>query len=182
MDYSQGKIYKMISIHTDKYYIGSTNGWLNMRIGNHIKDYLIYKRDNNKQDYCKSFDLFDMGPDDVRIELIENFPCKSKQELCRREGELQRQFKNDIINSQIAGRTQKEWYQDNKEKCNKKAAKRYVEKKEEIAKTAKIWYEKNKEQQKIVRKIYYENNKEKYKKVYRENKKAQSKSGSVALE
>jgi hypothetical protein len=50
------------------------------------------------------------------IELIENYPCNSREELCKREGELIREFKNNIVNKCIAGRTEKEYKIDNKDK------------------------------------------------------------------
>ena len=54
------------------------------------------------------------------LELYENYPCNNKKELERREGEIIRQFKADInynvINKAIAGRTHKEYTEDNKDK------------------------------------------------------------------
>jgi len=45
------------------------------------------------------------------IELIEKFPCKDKEELLRREGEVIRATLN-TVNKQLPGRTHKE-YRDN---------------------------------------------------------------------
>ena len=141
-DYSQGKIYKLYSVsNKDLVYYGSTIATLNQRLTRHISD---YKRNS----YCKSKLVIAAG--DYKIELIENYPCNSKVELNRREGEYTKA--NKCVNKQIAGRTKKEY---NKE---------YFEKnKEAIA-------ENNKE----YTKEYYENNKEKIKervKEYRENNK-----------
>jgi len=50
--------------------------------------------------------------------LIESFPCEQKIELERREGEVQLEFKGngvDLINEYVAGRTKKEWYEQNRE-------------------------------------------------------------------
>ena len=60
------------------------------------------------------FDLFDeFGMDNCNIELVEYCKCDSKDELVRREGEI---IKNsDCVNKQIAGRTKKEYQQDNRE-------------------------------------------------------------------
>jgi len=45
-------------------------------------------------------------------ELYENYSCSNKEELCKKEGEVIRQFKNDenynCLNYLIAGRTDKE--------------------------------------------------------------------------
>ena len=50
----------------------------------------------------------------IGIELFENFPCNSKEELNKKEGQVIREI--GTINKQTAGRTNKEWYEDNKEK------------------------------------------------------------------
>ena len=55
---------------------------------------------------------------DAYIELIEDFPCNSKKELNRREGQHIRN--NDCVNKNIAGRTKKEWNLDNKDETNRK--------------------------------------------------------------
>jgi hypothetical protein len=46
--------------------------------------------------------------DDVYIELLELFPCNSRMELEKREGELMRLHLSKIVNKHIAGRTRKE--------------------------------------------------------------------------
>ena len=77
--YLQGKIYKLTSIHTDEIYIGSTcQRYLSNRLRCHRYDY-INKLKNN----ISSGNLFKLG--DVKIELIENYPCNSREELCMRE-------------------------------------------------------------------------------------------------
>lgn len=48
------------------------------------------------------------------IELIEMFPCNSKEELNRREGEVIRATFN-CVNKYVAGRTLKQWHEDNKD-------------------------------------------------------------------
>ena len=45
------------------------------------------------------------------MERIENYPCNSRQEVTRREGWRQRN--NECVNHNIAGRTQKEYREDN---------------------------------------------------------------------
>lgn len=46
------------------------------------------------------------------IELIENYPCECKEELVAREGYLIKQI--GTLNALISGRTQREYYKDNK--------------------------------------------------------------------
>ena len=106
-DYQKGKIYKLWSPQGDEIYIGSTVNPLSKRLGQHktVRD-------------CRSRYLFE-NYDDVRIELIEEYPCNNKMVLTRREGEHIRN--NTCLNKNIAGRTQKEcskvWRENNKEHC-----------------------------------------------------------------
>ena len=106
-DYSLGKIYCIRSYQTDKIYIGSTcQKYLSTRFQYHK---LITNTTNSKT-------IIDYG--DAYIELLENFPCASKQELHKREGELIRIHKNNCVNRCIAGRTNKQYREDNKEAIN----------------------------------------------------------------
>lgn len=109
--YSNGKIYVIKSQKTDKYYIGSTYLSLSKRLYEHRKSKKQYEIKLTK--YMSSFKILDY--DDHYIELLENYACNSKKELERREGELIKQHKLNIVNMVIAGRTMKEWTQDNKQ-------------------------------------------------------------------
>jgi DNA anti-recombination protein RmuC len=53
--------------------------------------------------------------DDAYIELIEEYPCESKMQLNKREGEVMRNTPN-CVNRCIAGRTDKEYREDTREK------------------------------------------------------------------
>jgi len=141
MDYQNGKIYKIISNETTKYYIGSTIFDLEIRLEGHKK---AYKRflDGYNYDNLSSFELLKLG--DVRIELIENYPCNSKKELEMREAELQYQFINDIVNYRVAVRNKqkhnekrmlaaREYRKLNKEKDNLYQKQRYAAKKEKLS-------------------------------------------------
>jgi len=103
-DYKNGKIYKLWSPQgtDEEVYYGSTCNDLRFRKYGH-------KRKDNK---CQSKKLFEKY-DDVRIELIESYPCNNKEELNKKEGEYIRN--NKCLNRCIAGRTEQEYYQDNKE-------------------------------------------------------------------
>ena len=111
MDYSNGKIYTIRSFQTDKYYIGSTTTSLAKRFSCHKFDYK-----NGRSISSSEIVKFD----DAYIELLEDYPCGSKNELNKREGQLIRQYKNECVNNNIAGRTDKEynkqWRQKNKDK------------------------------------------------------------------
>ena len=78
---------------------------------------------------CSSKILFEKY-DDVRIELIEEYPCENKMVLERREGEHIRN--NNCINKMVSGRTQKEWREDNKDKLQEICKEYYENNKEEI--------------------------------------------------
>ena len=113
-DYSEGKIY-IIKFKNDPslVYVGSTKSPLNERFSRHKSDYdvSLYKYINED---C------DGNWNDWYIELYEDYPCLNRKELDRREGEITFKFKNDsnynCINERIAGRTYKQWCEENKEK------------------------------------------------------------------
>ena len=50
------------------------------------------------------------GKDNFYIELVENYPCNTKEELMAREGHYIRE--RATLNHMIAGRTEKEWRED----------------------------------------------------------------------
>lgn len=99
--YNNSKIYAIRSPNTDKIYIGATTRQLHERFLEH------------KSDSISSKDMFNYG--NCYIELIEIFSCKSFEELSKREGELIRQNRDKCVNLVIAGRTDEEWFEDNKE-------------------------------------------------------------------
>lgn len=107
MDYANGKIYTIRSFETDKYYIGSTISTLTKRLSEHKAKYKRGRTD------CTSAEIIQYG--DAYIELLEDFPCFKKDQLCKREGQLIREHKDNCVNKSIAGRTMKEWRADNKE-------------------------------------------------------------------
>jgi hypothetical protein len=165
-NFTNGKIYKLWSPEGDEIYIGSTVQSLSMRKAHHKRTC------NNYNGRCCSSKILFEKYDDVRIELIEEFPCENKMELDRREGYFIRTL--DCVNKRIAGRTQKEYDDDNKEK-----KKQYQENnKEKIKEKNKKWREANREKVKEYfkeySKKYYEDNKEKIDerhKIYNENNK-----------
>ena len=80
------KFYKIVDIGQTKMYIGSTTEPLRKRMERHRSDYKQYLM--NEKHYMSSFSLFDeFGIDNCEILWMENYPCSSKNELERREGE-----------------------------------------------------------------------------------------------
>ena len=111
MEFQNGKIYAIRSHQTNKYYIGSTNQLtLAQRLGKHRNNYKQYLSNNNH--YISSFEILQYS--DYYIELLIAYPCNNKDELRRKEGEMIRQHKSDVVNKHIAGRTYKEYSEDNK--------------------------------------------------------------------
>lgn len=151
--YANGKIYSIRSHQTDDIYIGSTCLPLYKRFYSHKSDYKLYL--NEKKHYISSFDIIKY--DDSYIELIEDFSCKTKQELARKEGEHIRA--NNCVNKFIAGRTKKESYEDNKQLIKNRLEK----KKEQIKNQRKSFRENNKEHIFLQKKEYRETHKEQIK-------------------
>ena len=112
--YSKGKIYKVVDVGYSKCYFGSTTEKLYNRFSKHkniYKQYLAGKR-NDRTSTGKLFAEF--GTENCKIELVENYPCNSKEELNAREGFYIQN--NECVNTLVAGRTQKERYELNKSK------------------------------------------------------------------
>ena len=101
-DYKQGKIYAIRSPNTDKYYIGSTATTLCKRFYQH----------KTKSNDTSSAEIIAFG--NAYIELIELYPCNSKMELNKREGELQREMKEMIVNKYFAHRTPEQHKEEKK--------------------------------------------------------------------
>lgn len=151
-DYSKSKIYKLVCDHTDKVYIGSTTNILSTRLAQHKIGYNRWKK-TGKQ-YVKSYDLFDLGSNDVKIYLIEQYACKTREELHARE----RYYIENIntINKNIPGRTWKQYYETNKDQILLKRKEYYESNKE----YKKDYYENNKNKKLEYAKEYYKNNKD----------------------
>ena len=97
IDYSKGKIYKIVNDSLDLVYYGSTCNELRKRLYNHKS----HAKANRK---CSSRILFESG--EAKIFLVEQFPTVSKMLLLRRE----RWYieNNDCVNKLLPGRTEEE--------------------------------------------------------------------------
>ena len=206
MNYKNGKIYTIRSHQTDMIYVGSTCSPLYKRLYQHKRNYKNWL--NKKYGYTASYEIVKF--DDAYIELYEDYPCSSKRELNQREGQLMRETKN-CVNKVVAGRTDKEWREDNKEKIKQKSKEYYEENQEKLKQYQKEYREDNKEKIKQYRekikekrmeynKNYYEKTKEKriqkakeyreknkelikkYRKEYYEKQKNKKKFNNVLLE
>jgi hypothetical protein len=182
--YKNGKIYTIRCKNDDTLiYVGSTVQPL-------FKRWHQHKTRVNKQVYNNILlyqKMRETNIEDFHIELYENFPCNNKEELNKREGEIIREI--GILNKVITGRTQKEWYEDNRNKILEYQKEYNEANKQKISEKKKEYYENNKEKQKEyyeankqnilqrmkeLNKVYYEANKQKVleqKKEYREKNK-----------
>ena len=150
-DYSKGKIYT-IRCRTDDglIYVGSTIQPLSVRFANHKikKDISLYQY---IEKHC------DGNWSNWYIELFELCPCNSKEELHKREGEIQRQIAT--INRCIAGRTKREYYRETIETRREYENNYRTENNEILKSKKKVYYETNKETILEGKKVYYQNNK-----------------------
>ena len=145
--YQLGKIYTIRHPNSEKYYIGST-----------CQEYLSRYFNSNKAQYKRKdlhtrktlWILFDMGIDDCYIELLENYPCKDKNEYYEDNKEKVKEWR-------------KKYYEDNKEKVKEQKKEYYQDNKEKIKEQKKEYYGDNKEKVKERKKEYYQENKEKIK-------------------
>jgi len=144
-DYSNGKVYAIRSHQTPDVYIGTTTQTLAQRLGGHRTDYARYKA--GKFRYVTSFELLNYI--DHYIELLENYPCRDKNELERKEGEYIRSM--ECVNKFIPGRTRKEWLVDNKEHVSRYREQYRENNKSEIHQ----YYENDKENNHRKMKQYY---------------------------
>ena len=161
-------------------YIGSTCNY-NQRMRQHKS---ICNNINSKSYNLKIYQTIRLngGWDEFEKVVIQNVCCENRKELHEIEGEFIKKI--GTINCMIAGRSQKKYYEDNRDKIkeyrenNKDKAKQYYENNKDKIKEyrennkdkIKKYYENNKDKLAENRKQYYENNKDKIKE-YRENNK-----------
>ena len=145
--YINGKIYVIRNSEDKSIYVGSTTQSLSKRFNDHKRGversaFPIYRKMN------------ELGVDKFYIELFEKFPCESKEELNKREGEVIRKI--GTLNKQIAGRSKEEWTVDNNEKAKGYKKKYNLTHKEEL----KTFRENRKERKAVYDKEYQMQNKE----------------------
>lgn len=109
-DYSKSKIYALRAPGTESVYIGSTCRPLSERLAEHRRHYKQWT--NGDIPYISSFEM--LALEDVYIELIEEYPCNTREQLCRKEGQIVRLTPN-AINKIMPGRTRKEYREANRE-------------------------------------------------------------------
>lgn len=166
-EYANGKIYRLLC--RELVYYGSTIQTLKERL-------FAHKGLGNN---CSSKILFELE-DEVKIELVEEYPCNSKRELELREQYYISNF--ECINFQNAFLTTeerkkymeifcKDYYLKNSEIIKNRSNVYYNMNKEEISKKSKEKYKENKEEISKRRKEKYQANKDEINKKRRDKKK-----------
>ena len=153
-DFSKAQIYCIRNSDTDDIYIGSSCQSLSQRMAQHRLD----KRRANQQNRFLYKLMNEIDESKFYIELLEEYPCENVNQLRKRQGELIRELKPSL-NMKIDRRTDREYYEDNKETI--------------LAKN-KIYNDKHREYFNDWKKQYHEDHKEevhKRQKEYRELKK-----------
>ena len=106
-DYNGGKIYCIRNTIDNDIYVGSTCQPLSKRMAKH--------RNRTNEVKYKHIRLYNKmnehGVGSFYIELIEDCPCESVEQLRRREGHFIREV--GTLNSKVSGRTKKEWELEN---------------------------------------------------------------------
>jgi hypothetical protein len=91
-DYSNGKIYSLESDCTNKIYIGSTSEKsIKRRLSKHKSNHKRGKRHS-----CTASKI--LKYEDVKIILLEDYPCNNKDELSKREQEWIENNKDICVN------------------------------------------------------------------------------------
>ncbi len=133
--YQNSKIYKLVNLKSGLEYIGSTTQPLSTRKAEHTRSYKRWCE--NPIHFISSYVLFE-EEGNVQIYLIEDYPCKNRNELHAREGYWIQKYQN-CVNIRIPNGLSKEEYE-------KEYKKEYYENnKEQILEKAKEYYEDNKE-------------------------------------
>ena len=167
MDYANGKIYMLEPtceyVEGDVYY-GNCATTLVKRLSQH-------KKPSNKSTSKILMEKY--GRDNIKIVLIKLFPCNSKDELKAEEGKYQRE--NKCVNKNIAGRTNKEYRQDNCDTIREQQKEYRQVNREKILELKKEYQQTNREKILERKKEHYQANREKIleqKKEYYQKKKA----------
>ena len=141
--YSNGKIYKIVDNGYTMCYYGSTVQTLSKRLSSHKFDYVRYKT-GCRTHLTSVFSIFDTyGVENCKIELVETFPCNSKEELHRKEGQYIKE--SDCVNKKIAGRTNRERYEDNIDKIRENSKEYRLAHQDKQMQYMKTYYQDNKE-------------------------------------
>jgi len=173
-DYANGRIYKIEPIcehDENEVYYGSTCQLLCKRMDSHRSNYKSWKNGNRAKTF--SYELFEKyGIENCKIYLVELYPCETKEELLAREGYYIKN--NKCVNRMVAGRTQKQYYEEHRVTINERQKKYAFDNKDKIKEYNDEYRQNNKEFIAERSKVYYEDHRvainERQKKYALENK------------
>ena len=96
--YQSGKIYKITNTINSEVYVGSSTIDLEDRMIKH-------KNFAKKKPYASNLHklMNELGVENFEIELVENCPCESQEELEKREGEIIKDI--GTLNQKVVGRS-----------------------------------------------------------------------------
>lgn len=151
--YSNGKIYKLVNDVNDEIYVGSTCNSLSKRIAKHR---YFAKTKPSQVHRCMNV----IGWDNVKIILIEEYPCDNRMQLERRERYWIDELKPSL-NKALPGRTYEEWKEENKEMLQQYMKEYNLQHKDTKREYDKKYREDNAEKRKQQEKEFYEKNKDK---------------------
>ena len=165
-NFSNAKIYKITNDYNNDIYVGSTCDSLIKRFSAHKS--LSLHNTNLERPLYKLIN--EIGFERFRIDLIEDFPCEDKYQLRQREGYHIRAI--GTLNILIAGRVQKEYVKENRDKILAHHREKYQENREQelerqkeyrkqIFQKLKDYYSKNKEVLQQYKMEHYDKNKDK---------------------
>ena len=110
----------------------------------HRASYKSYNKSPETRARNTLYNMFDeYGVDNCKIELIEYYPCSTREELRRREGEVIKE--TECVNKRVEGRTRQEYLQDNQEYRREYCKNYNATHKESISENKKKYFEDKKD-------------------------------------
>jgi len=153
-----GYVYAIRSGQTDKVYIGSTFKKLNIRLAQHRADYKRYTT-KGEYHYVCSYDIVKF--EDHYIEELKKYQGINAKQLRENEGKIIKEMQTTAVNHGQAGRSTREWRNDNKEYLRIKKQIHYRDNREYLRIKKQIQYRENKDYYSKIAKNYRVNNKDK---------------------
>jgi len=159
VDYSKSLIYKIVCNDTNikNVYIGSTTSFRHRK--KQHKHSCYNETNNNYNMPVYKFIRENGGWDNFDMILVDYVPCETKLELHKIERTYIEKY-DLVLNIDIPTRSDKEYYEDNKEKIIQNQKEYYKDNKEKIRQYKKEYYKKNKEEINKKRREYTEKHKE----------------------
>jgi len=159
MNYNNGKIYKITNNVNELQYVGSTYKELSERLFYHI---VKSERFPNRKLYVA---FNEIGTENFKIELIENYPCDNRTDLLNRECYWMKLLNTiesgyNQLRSKITEEDRKQWKKEYDERNKEYNIEYRASRKDIMKKYNQEYMEKNREKLLIQKKEYHEKNKD----------------------